>query len=153
MLQYSFETLTWAQSTAAWTVEVVDLDDHQPWRDCWMGFLTEHPFNTTFAPCNPAVPLFIPEGSTREEVGAAIVVNPALMQSHVTAPWVQEFSDARAQAVAATSATADSPFDASSARTPIPAADQANVQAELGATAPAQTRFDVLADLASTAEI
>ncbi|GMF48467.1 unnamed protein product [Phytophthora fragariaefolia] len=34
MLQYSFETLTWAPSTAAWTTEVVDLDARQPWRNC-----------------------------------------------------------------------------------------------------------------------
>ncbi|GMF18417.1 unnamed protein product [Phytophthora fragariaefolia] len=132
MLQYSFETLTWAPSTAAWTVEVVDLDARQPWRNCWVGLPADHPFNTTFAPCNPSVPLFIPEGSTREEVGAAIVGNPALRQSHVTAPWVHEFSDAQAQAIADTPAAADSPSDASSARTPIPAADQANVLAELG---------------------
>ncbi|GMF37531.1 unnamed protein product [Phytophthora fragariaefolia] len=105
MLQYSFETLTWAPS------------------------------------------------STREEVGATIVVNPALVQSHITAPWVQAFSDARAQAVADNPAAADSPSDASSASTPIPAADQANVQAELGATAPAQARLGVFANLASTAEI
>ncbi|GMF36163.1 unnamed protein product [Phytophthora fragariaefolia] len=153
MLQYSFETLTWAPSTAAWTVEVADLDAWQPWQNCWVGLQAEHPFNTTFAPCNPSVPLFIPEGSTREEVGAAIVVNPASRPSHVTAPWVQAFSDAQAQAVADAPAAADSPSDASSARTPIPAADQASVQAELGATAPAQARLDVLADLASTAEI
>ncbi|GMF34041.1 unnamed protein product [Phytophthora fragariaefolia] len=66
---------------------------------------------------------------------------------------VHEFSDARAQAAADASAAADSPSDASSTRTPIPAADQANVQAELRATAPAQARLDVLADLATTAEI
>ncbi|GMG16540.1 unnamed protein product [Phytophthora fragariaefolia] len=152
-LQYSFETLTWAPSTAAWTAEVVDLDTRQPWRNSWMGVPAEHPFNTTFAPCNPSVPLFVPEGSTREEIGAAIVVNPALRQSHVTAPRVQEFSNAQAQAAADASAAADSPSDASSARTPIPAADQADVQAELGTTAPAQARLDVLADLAATAEI
>ncbi|GMG15244.1 unnamed protein product [Phytophthora fragariaefolia] len=76
MLQYSFETLTWAPSTAAWTAEVLDLDARQPWRNGWVGLPGEHPFNTTFAPCNPSVPLFVPEGSTREEVGAAIVVNP-----------------------------------------------------------------------------
>ncbi|GMF26853.1 unnamed protein product [Phytophthora fragariaefolia] len=122
MLQYSFETLTWAPSTAAWTAEVVDLDARQPWRNRW-------------------------------GVGAAIVVNPALRQSHVTAPWVQEFSDARAQAAADASAATASPSDASSARIPIPAADQADVQAELGATAPAQARLDVLTDLATTAEI
>ncbi|GMF40727.1 unnamed protein product [Phytophthora fragariaefolia] len=153
MLQYSFETLTWAPSTAAWTAEVADLDARQPWRNCWVGLPAEHPFNTTLAPSNPSVPLFVPEGSTREEVGAAIVVNPALRQSHVTAPWVQEFSDARAQAAADASAAGDSPSDASSARTPIPTADQADVQVELGATAPAQARLDDLADLATTAEI
>ncbi|GMF42653.1 unnamed protein product [Phytophthora fragariaefolia] len=153
MLQYSFETLTWAPSTAAWTVEVGDVDARQPWRNCWVGLPAEHPCNTTFAPCNPSVPLFIPEGSTREEVGAAIVVSPALRQSHVTAPWVQAFSDARAQAVADAPAAADSPSDASSAWTPISATDQANAQAELGAPAPAQARLDVLTDLASTAAI
>ncbi|GMF34021.1 unnamed protein product [Phytophthora fragariaefolia] len=128
MLQYSFETLTWVPSTRLglpklWIWMPNSLDEMVGW------------------------------GSTREEVGAAIVVNPALRQSHVTAPWVQEFSDARAQAAADASAAADSPSDASSARTPIPAADQANVQAELEDTSPAQARLDVLADLATTAEI
>ncbi|GMF23121.1 unnamed protein product [Phytophthora fragariaefolia] len=123
MLQYSFETLTWAPSTAAWTVEVVDRDARQPWRDGWVWVPAEHPFNTTFAPCYPSFPLFIPEGSAREEVGPAIVINPALRQSHVTDPWAQEAADARAHAAADTSAAADSPSDTSSARTPIPAAN------------------------------
>ncbi|GMF51185.1 unnamed protein product [Phytophthora fragariaefolia] len=153
MLQFSFETLTWAPSTAVWTVEAVDLDARQPWRNCWVGVPAEHPFNTTFAPCNPSVSLFVPEGTTREEVGATIVVSPALRQSHVTAPWVQEFADARAQATADSSAAADSPSDTSSARTPILAADQADVQAELGDNARAQAGLNVLADLSSTAEI
>ncbi|GMF49708.1 unnamed protein product [Phytophthora fragariaefolia] len=152
MLQYSFETLTWAPSTAAWTVEAVDLDARQPWRNCWVGVPAEHPFNTTFAPCNLSVPLFVPEGTTRGEVGAAIVINPALRQSHVTAPWVQEFAHTRAQAAADSSAAADSPPDTSSTRIPIPAADQADVQAELGDQAPAQAVLNVLANLASTAK-
>ncbi|GMF42356.1 unnamed protein product [Phytophthora fragariaefolia] len=100
MSQDSFETLTWAPSTAAWTVEVGVLDARQPWRNGWVGLPAEHPFNTTFTLCTPAAPHFIPEGPTREEVGVAIVMNPVLMQSHVTAPWLQEFSDAQAQAVA-----------------------------------------------------
>ncbi|GMF23290.1 unnamed protein product [Phytophthora fragariaefolia] len=95
----------------------------------------------------------LPEGSTREGVGAAVVVNPALSQSLVTAPWVQAFADARAQAAADASAAADSPSDTSCPRTPIPAADQAYVQAELGENAPAQARLGVLADFASPAEI
>ncbi|GMF27757.1 unnamed protein product [Phytophthora fragariaefolia] len=132
VLHYSFEILTWALSTAVWTVEVVDLDARQPWRNCRLSIPAEHSFNTTFAPCNPSVPLFAPEGTTQEEVRAAIVLNPALRQSHVTAPWVQEFADARAQAAADSSAAVDSTSDSSSARTPIPAADQAVGQAELG---------------------
>ncbi|GMF23707.1 unnamed protein product [Phytophthora fragariaefolia] len=61
MLQYSFETLTWAPSTAEWTVEAVDLDARQPGRNCWVSAPAEHPFNTTFSPCNPSVPLFVPK--------------------------------------------------------------------------------------------
>ncbi|GMF47881.1 unnamed protein product [Phytophthora fragariaefolia] len=56
MLQYSFETLTWVPSTAAWTAEVVDLDARQPWRNCWVGLPAERPFNTTFAPVQPLGP-------------------------------------------------------------------------------------------------
>ncbi|GMF46754.1 unnamed protein product [Phytophthora fragariaefolia] len=56
-------------------------------------------------------------------------------------------------AAADTSAAADPPSDTSSAKTPIPAADQADVQAKLGVNALAQARLNVLADLASAAEI
>ncbi|GMG18053.1 unnamed protein product [Phytophthora fragariaefolia] len=101
MLQYAFETLTWAPSSA------------------------------------------------REAVDAAGVVNPALRQPHVTAPWVQEFADARAQVAADTLAAVHSLSDISSAKTPIPAADQADVQAELGAIDTAKASLNVLADLAS----
>ncbi|GMF37404.1 unnamed protein product [Phytophthora fragariaefolia] len=57
------------------------------------------------------------------------------------------------RAAADSSAAADSPSDTSSARTPIPATDQADVQAELGDNAPAQAGLNVLVDLASTADI
>ncbi|GMF34457.1 unnamed protein product [Phytophthora fragariaefolia] len=100
--------------TVAWTVEAVDLDARQPWRNGWMSMPAEYPFNTTFAPCNPSVPLFVPEGSMREDVGTAIVVNLALRPAHVTAPWVQEFTDTRAQAAADSSAAVDLPSDTSS---------------------------------------
>ncbi|GMG16349.1 unnamed protein product [Phytophthora fragariaefolia] len=86
-------------------------------------------------------------------VREAIVVNPSLMANQGTAPWVQAFSTAPAQVSLAASAAADSPSDMSSARTPIPAADQADFQAKLGANAPIQAGLDVLIVLASTAEI
>ncbi|GMG15090.1 unnamed protein product [Phytophthora fragariaefolia] len=59
----------------------------------------------------------------------------------------------RCYTAADSSAAADSPPDTSSARTPIPAADQADVQAELGDNASAQDGLNVLGDLASTTEI
>ncbi|EGZ06826.1 hypothetical protein PHYSODRAFT_341005 [Phytophthora sojae] len=53
----------------------------------------EHPYNTTFAPCNPRVPLFVPRGMTVREVATAITVNPVLDSRRVTAPWVREFTN------------------------------------------------------------
>ncbi|GMG15186.1 unnamed protein product [Phytophthora fragariaefolia] len=153
ILQYSFKTLTWAPGTAAWTVDVVDLDAQQSWQNGWVSVPAENPFNTTFAPCNPSAPLFIPQYKTREEVGAAVVVYTALKQAQATAPLIQEFADARAQAAADEPVAADSPSDALSARTLVPATDQADVHAELDANVSAQVGLDVLADLASTAEI
>ncbi|GMF61281.1 unnamed protein product [Phytophthora fragariaefolia] len=93
---------------------------------------------------------------------AAVVTSPSarrrVASTHTgpvlpSTPWIQEFADARAQAAADASAAADSASDASSARTPIHAADQADVQADFGATAPAPAILYVLADLAATAEI
>ncbi|POM79656.1 Hypothetical protein PHPALM_2616 [Phytophthora palmivora] len=52
-LQYPFEVLDWAPSTDNWVQELVVLDAQQPWRNCWMDAPAEHPYNTTFAPCNP----------------------------------------------------------------------------------------------------
>ncbi|KAE8998604.1 hypothetical protein PR003_g23617 [Phytophthora rubi] len=57
-LQYSFEVLEWAPKTADWVAEVTELDARQPWRNCWIDDPASHPFNTTFAACNPEVPLF-----------------------------------------------------------------------------------------------
>ncbi|GMF20882.1 unnamed protein product [Phytophthora fragariaefolia] len=93
--------------------------------------------STAFEPVT-AVPAPVQGPQPRDQL-EKIVANPALRQSHVTAPWVQEFADARAQAAADTSAAADSPSDTSSAKTPTPTADQADVQAELGDNAPASS--------------
>ncbi|KAE8878880.1 hypothetical protein PF005_g28344 [Phytophthora fragariae] len=67
-LQYSFEVLEWVPRTSDWVTEVTELDARQPWRNCWIDDPASHPFNTTFAACNPAVPLFVPHGMTSEEV-------------------------------------------------------------------------------------
>ncbi|KAE9320362.1 hypothetical protein PR003_g17731 [Phytophthora rubi] len=90
-LQYSFEVLEWAPRTADWIAEVTELDARQPWRNCWIDDPASHPFNTTFAACNPDVPLFVPRGMTSEEVAASVVVEPTLPASVVSAPWVTQF--------------------------------------------------------------
>ncbi|KAE8972680.1 hypothetical protein PR001_g26535 [Phytophthora rubi] len=94
-LQYSFEVLGWAPRTSDWIAEVNELDARQPWRNCWIDDPASHPFNTTFAACNPAVPLFMPRGMTSEEVAASVVVEPSLPASSVSAPWVTQFGAGR----------------------------------------------------------
>ncbi|EGZ07238.1 hypothetical protein PHYSODRAFT_528597, partial [Phytophthora sojae] len=93
VLQYSFENLTWAPSSGDWVSECLELDGHQPWRNCWVDVPSEHPYNTTFAPCNPMVPLFVPRGMTVREVATAIKVNPVLDPRRVTTPWVRAFTN------------------------------------------------------------
>ncbi|EGZ04571.1 hypothetical protein PHYSODRAFT_343123 [Phytophthora sojae] len=93
VLQYSFENLTWAPRSDEWVSECLELDGHQPWRNCWVDVPSEHPYNTTCAPCNPRVPLFVPRGMTVREVATAITVNPMLDPRRVTAPWVREFTN------------------------------------------------------------
>ncbi|KAE8997452.1 hypothetical protein PR002_g19029 [Phytophthora rubi] len=90
-LQYSFEVLEWVPRTSDWVTEVTELDARQPWCNCWIDDPASHPFNTTFAACNPAVPLFVPRGMTSEEVAASVVVEPTLPASSVSAPWVTQF--------------------------------------------------------------
>ncbi|KAE9268359.1 hypothetical protein PR003_g31475 [Phytophthora rubi] len=89
-LQYSFEVLEWTPRTANLIAEVNELDARQPWRNCWIDDPASHPFNTTFAACNPAVSLFVPRGLTSEEVAASVVVEPSLPASSVPAPWVTQ---------------------------------------------------------------
>ncbi|KAE9055911.1 hypothetical protein PF010_g31966 [Phytophthora fragariae] len=94
-LQYSFEVLEWTPRTANWIAEVNELDARQPWRNCWIDDPASHPFNTTFAACNPAVSLFVPRGLISEEVAASVVVEPSLPASSVSAPWVTQFGVGR----------------------------------------------------------
>ncbi|KAE8994050.1 hypothetical protein PR002_g20057 [Phytophthora rubi] len=94
-LQYSFEVLEWAPRPTDWVAEVNELDTLQPWRNCWIDDPASHPFNTTFAACNPEVPLFVPRGMTSEEVAASVVVESSLPASSVCAPWVTQFGAGR----------------------------------------------------------
>ncbi|POM74801.1 Hypothetical protein PHPALM_8183 [Phytophthora palmivora] len=92
-LQYPFEVLDWAPSTDNWIQELVVLDAQQPWRNCWMHAPAEHPYSTTFAPCNPDVPLFVPRHRSYASVASSIMVNPALDPAAIRASWAAEASD------------------------------------------------------------
>ncbi|EGZ17840.1 hypothetical protein PHYSODRAFT_255752 [Phytophthora sojae] len=90
-LQYSFEVIEWVPTTDDWASEVADVDAREPWRNCWFQAPADHPYNTA---CND-VPLFVPNGSTRETVASSVVVESSLRTSMVVAPWVAEFANAR----------------------------------------------------------
>ncbi|GMF33422.1 unnamed protein product [Phytophthora lilii] len=88
---YSFEYLTWIPKSSAWSSEVSALDELQPWRTGWVGAPALHPYTTTFVPCNPSAPLFVPVGFSRESVGRQIQVDPALTASEISAGWDSDF--------------------------------------------------------------
>ncbi|GMF31073.1 unnamed protein product [Phytophthora lilii] len=88
---YSFEYLTWVPKSSAWLSEVAALDELQPWRTGWVGAPAQHPYNTTFVPCNPSAPMFVPVGFSRESVGRQIQVDPAQTASEVSAGWDSDF--------------------------------------------------------------
>ncbi|POM65854.1 Hypothetical protein PHPALM_18371 [Phytophthora palmivora] len=92
-LQYPFEVLDLAPTTDDWVRELRDLDARQPWRNCWVDAPAEHPYNTTFAPCNPNVPLFVPRHWSRASVAASVVVDSTLDPAAVSAPWITDPSD------------------------------------------------------------
>ncbi|GMF36795.1 unnamed protein product [Phytophthora lilii] len=88
---YSFEYLTWIPKSSAWLSEVFALDELQPRRTGWVGAPALHPYNTTFVPCNPSAPLFVPVVFSRESVGRQIQVDPALTASEISAGWDSDF--------------------------------------------------------------
>ncbi|OWZ13653.1 LOW QUALITY PROTEIN: hypothetical protein PHMEG_00012979 [Phytophthora megakarya] len=88
-LQYSME---WASATEDWSRELWVLDVEQPWRNCWIDAPAEHPYNTTYAPCNPEAPVFVPSTMTRQAVISGIVVDQSLADADFVAPWIDEAS-------------------------------------------------------------
>ncbi|OWZ06094.1 hypothetical protein PHMEG_00021698 [Phytophthora megakarya] len=90
-LQYSMEVLGWATATEDWSLELRMLDADQPWRNCWIDAPAEHPYNTTYAPCNPEAPVFVPSSMTRQAVISGIVVDQPLSDADLVAPWILPF--------------------------------------------------------------
>ncbi|GMF17576.1 unnamed protein product [Phytophthora lilii] len=91
------EVLPWVPQTDDWVSEVSVVDDCQPWRNCWIDVPSQHPFNTTFAPCNPEVLLFVPKGFTEQEIIDDLMLNPQLPAQDVIAPWTIPLLGSRAQ--------------------------------------------------------
>ncbi|OWZ12598.1 hypothetical protein PHMEG_00014222 [Phytophthora megakarya] len=71
-----------------YSTELRVLDAKQPWKNCWIDAPVEHPYNTTYAPCNPSAPIFVPTSMTRQAVISGIVVDKSLVDADLTAPWV-----------------------------------------------------------------
>uniref|UniRef100_H3H9J5 Uncharacterized protein n=1 Tax=Phytophthora ramorum TaxID=164328 RepID=H3H9J5_PHYRM len=145
-LQYWFEVIEWAPASEDWLGELATLDDRQPWRNCWVDAPASHPFNTTFAPCNPQVPLFVPRGMTQPEVVSGLMVDPSLSSAMVTAPWAAQASVARVPDQPSEEEEGEDTSEHSRSRTLASAADS-----ELAALQGSD--LDVLADIASTTEV
>ncbi|KAG3089757.1 hypothetical protein PI124_g7413 [Phytophthora idaei] len=88
---YSFEYLTGIRGSSDWLSHISALDAAEPWRTGWGDAPFQYPYNTTFAPCNPGFPLFVPTGQTRETVGRQIQVNPVLASSEIAPDWDVDF--------------------------------------------------------------
>ncbi|OWY98784.1 hypothetical protein PHMEG_00030364 [Phytophthora megakarya] len=82
------EVFEWAPGTEDWSRELRVVNAEQPWRNCWIDAPAEHPYNTTYAPCNPSAPVFVPASMTRQAVISGIVVDNYLADADLTAPWV-----------------------------------------------------------------
>uniref|UniRef100_H3GXY3 Uncharacterized protein n=1 Tax=Phytophthora ramorum TaxID=164328 RepID=H3GXY3_PHYRM len=145
-LQYSFEVIEWAPASEDWLGELTTLDDKQPWRNCWVDAPAIHPFNTTFAPCNPQVPMFVPRGMTQAEVVSGLMVDPSLPSSSVTAPWAAQASVGGASGRPSQEGEDEDVSESSPSHSSVPA------PADEPATAQGSD-LDVLANIASTTEV
>ncbi|OWY93091.1 hypothetical protein PHMEG_00037640, partial [Phytophthora megakarya] len=90
---YGMEYLTWIPKTPMWLKEVAELDAREPWRNYWLDCPEKHPYNTTFYPCNPDRPLFVPVGHSLGSVGPLIVRDPALTNAEIVGGWEQTFQE------------------------------------------------------------
>uniref|UniRef100_H3H051 Uncharacterized protein n=1 Tax=Phytophthora ramorum TaxID=164328 RepID=H3H051_PHYRM len=145
-LQYSFEVIEWAPASDDWLGELATLDDRQPWRNCWVDAPASHPLNTTFAPCNPQVPMFVPRGMTQAEVVSGLMVDPSLPSSSVTAPWAAQASVGGAPDQPNQEEADEDVSESSPGHSPVPAPTNTSAP-------PLGSDLDVLANLASTTEV
>ncbi|GMG17784.1 unnamed protein product [Phytophthora fragariaefolia] len=86
---FSLEPLGWAPRTTDWLSELPALEGKEPWRSGWVDVPSQHPYNTTFVPCNPSFPLFVPVGYSRDMVRDQVVLDPSLDPHEISTSWLQ----------------------------------------------------------------
>ncbi|OWZ04223.1 LOW QUALITY PROTEIN: hypothetical protein PHMEG_00023909 [Phytophthora megakarya] len=79
-LQYSMEVLEWAPTTEDWSRELRVRGE-----TAGLNAPAEHPYNTTYAPCNPEAPVFVPASMTRQAVISSIAVDQSLADADLVA--------------------------------------------------------------------
>ncbi|KAI9983344.1 hypothetical protein PInf_007356 [Phytophthora infestans] len=84
---YPIENLPFAPRTSDWLSEVPALDARQPWRTGWMNAPHEHPYNTTYFPCQRNPELFHPRGTRFVDVYRSVLVDPSLASTEVIPTW------------------------------------------------------------------
>ncbi|GMF25875.1 unnamed protein product [Phytophthora fragariaefolia] len=89
---FSLGHLTWTPKTAGWVSELSALEEREPWRNGWTEVPAQHPYNTTFAPCNPSCPLLVPVGFSHDAVRGRVVLDPSLDSHETATSWLQVLS-------------------------------------------------------------
>ncbi|KAI9987267.1 hypothetical protein PInf_023240 [Phytophthora infestans] len=84
---YPIENLSFAPRTSDWLSEVPALDARQPWRTGWMNAPHQHPYNTTYCPCQRNPELFNPRGTRFVNVYRSVVVDPSLDSTELIPTW------------------------------------------------------------------
>ncbi|EGZ13085.1 hypothetical protein PHYSODRAFT_334895 [Phytophthora sojae] len=139
MLGCPFDNLTWLPKTTDWVSEISALDAAEPWRNGWVDVPAQHPYNTTFFPCNPRFPLFVPTNTTREEVGRQIVVCPDLTPNEIAADWDAGFREpAQASDESSGPEPSEPPASAATSHVAIDNSDHLQVLAQAAASAELQ---------------
>ncbi|ETP23489.1 hypothetical protein F441_03405 [Phytophthora nicotianae CJ01A1] len=91
---YSVDNLPFMPKTTDWLEVVPALVDRQPWRANWVYRPFDHPFNTTYVPCNHEGRIFCPRGvdaAIVTQIARAIIANPCLQTPELIPDWQDRY--------------------------------------------------------------
>ncbi|ETI34721.1 hypothetical protein F443_18840 [Phytophthora nicotianae P1569] len=91
---YPVENLPFVPKTTDWLAEVNALVDRQPWRANWVYRPFDHPYNTTYVPCNRKTRIFCPRGvdaAMANQIARAIIANPFLQPPELIPDWQDRY--------------------------------------------------------------